>query len=290
MSNPCRVDINHELWNDISAERTTISNFIMNLKKGQYVVFMTNQPAAHLNEMFGYNDLGPDNFEKMEEVGRIKTVIDESTFLINTGGFYCVVDTKDVLRVVQIEDVSQEELELEEPIYYQAPNVHSCQETPSGNTVQEKCENAAREAMNQLFPEDEIKSVEFIIDEFKKSDLQELVNGFLAMVTTEELQEEVKKASDEFDEVLRMRKFKEYYTARINVYDKEDEEKNSVHCYYAAVDMCFEEVIIMRNGMERSRFCTSLGPGYDDISRLRMGIINAFVKGGCNDIFVDVSE
>ena len=31
----------------------------MNLKKGQYVVFMTNQPAAHLNEMFGYNDLGP---------------------------------------------------------------------------------------------------------------------------------------------------------------------------------------------------------------------------------------
>lgn len=76
----------------------------MNLKKGQYVAFMTNQPAAHLNEMFGYNDLGPDNFEKMEEVGRIKTLIDESTFLINTGGFYCVVDTKDILRVVPIED------------------------------------------------------------------------------------------------------------------------------------------------------------------------------------------
>ena len=29
------------------------------LKKGQFVAFLTNQPAAHLNEMFGYNDLGP---------------------------------------------------------------------------------------------------------------------------------------------------------------------------------------------------------------------------------------
>ena len=27
------------------------------LKKGQFVAFLTNQPAAHLNEMFGYNDL-----------------------------------------------------------------------------------------------------------------------------------------------------------------------------------------------------------------------------------------
>ena len=248
------------------------------LKKGQYVAFLTNQPAAHLNEMFGYNNLGPDDFEKAEEIGVIKTVIDDCTYLINTGGFYCVVDKKDILRVVPIEDVSQEELEFEEPIYYQAPNVYSCQETSSGNTIQDKCENAAREAMNQLFPEDEIKSIEFITDEFKKSDLREMVNGFLAMVTTKELQDEVKKANVEFDEVLRTRKFKEYYTTRINVYEQEDEEKNSVRCYYAAVDLKYEEVVIMRDGVERSRFCTSLGPGYHDISRLRMGIIRAFMK------------
>jgi len=250
----------------------------MNLKKGQHVAFMTNQPAVHLNEMFGYNDLDPDDFEKTEEIGLIKTVIDDSTYLISTGGFYCVVDSKDILRFIPIEDVPQEELEVEEPVYYLAPNVYSCQEAPSGKTVPKKCENAAREAMNQLFPEDEIKSIEFIIDEFKKSDLKELVNGFLAMVTTKELQDEVKKANDEFDEVLRTRKFKEYYTTRINVYEREDEEKNSVRCYYAAVDLKFEEVVIMRDGVERSRFCTSLGPGYDDISRLRMGIIRAFMK------------
>jgi CheY-like chemotaxis protein len=83
---------------------------------------------------------------------------------------------------------------------------------------------------------------------------------------------------DEFDKILRTRKFKEYYTARINVYEKEDEEKNSVRCYYAAVDLKFEEVVIMRDGVERSRFCTSLGPGYDAVSRLRMGIIRAFMK------------
>ena len=78
------------------------------LKKGQFVAFLTNQPAAHLNEMFGYNDLGPDDFEKAEEIGVIKTVIDDCTYLVNTGGFICVVDTKDILRVVPIEDVPQE--------------------------------------------------------------------------------------------------------------------------------------------------------------------------------------
>ena len=248
------------------------------LKKGQFVAFLTNQPAAHLNEMFGYNDLGPDDFEKAEEIGVIKTVIDDCTYLVNTGGFICVVDTKDILRVVPIEDVPQEELEVEEPDYYQAPNVYFCQGVPSGNTSSEKCENAAREAMKQLFPEDDIKSVEFITDEFKKSDLRELVNGFLAMVTTEELKEEAKKATAEFEEVLQAKKFKEYYTSRINVYEKEDEEKNTVRCYYAAVDLKFEEVVIMRDGVERSRFCTSLGPGYDAVSRLRMGIIRAFMK------------
>ena len=57
------------------------------LKKGQFVAFLTNQPAAHLNEMFGYNDLGPDDFEKAEEIGVIKTVIDDCTYLVNTGGY-----------------------------------------------------------------------------------------------------------------------------------------------------------------------------------------------------------
>ena len=156
--------------------------------------------------------------------------------------------------------------------------MYFCQGVPSGITSSEKCENAAREAMKQLFPEDDIKSVEFITDEFKKSDLRELINGFLAMVTTEELKEEAKKATAEFEEVLQAKKFKEYYTSRINVYEKEDEEKNTVRCYYAAVDLKFEEVVIMRDGVERSRFCTSLGPGYHDISRLRMGIIRAFMK------------
>ena len=121
-----------------------------------------------------------------------------------------------------------------------------------------------------------MKLKEFITDEFKKSDLRELVNGFLAMVTTEELKEEAKKATAEFEEVLQAKKFKEYYTSRINVYEKE--EKNTVRCYYAAVDLKFEEVVIMRDGVERSRFCTSLGPGYNDISRLRMGLIRAFMS------------
>ena len=109
--------------------------------------------------MFGYNDLDHDDFEKTEEIGLIKTVIDDSTYLINAGGFYCVVDSKDILRFIPIEDVSQEELEVEEPVYYLAPNVYSCQEAPSGKTVPKKCKNAAREAMNQLFPQDEIKRV-----------------------------------------------------------------------------------------------------------------------------------
>lgn len=44
-------------------------------KKGDYVAFLSNKPIAHVNRMFGYNDLTIDDFEKTEHIGFIKSVI-----------------------------------------------------------------------------------------------------------------------------------------------------------------------------------------------------------------------
>lgn len=51
-------------------------------KKGNYIAFMTKQPEVHLNEMFGYNDLTEDDFEKTEYIGFILSVIDDKTYLV----------------------------------------------------------------------------------------------------------------------------------------------------------------------------------------------------------------
>ena len=49
-------------------------------KKDDYMAFMTKKPHAHLNEMFGHNDLTEDDFEKEEYKGSIVSVIDESHY------------------------------------------------------------------------------------------------------------------------------------------------------------------------------------------------------------------
>ena len=76
-------------------------------KKGDYVAFLSNKPIAHLNEMFGYNDLTEDDFEKTEHIGLIKSVISNGeAFLLFTvrpiEGFRCTVGKEDILRTVDI--------------------------------------------------------------------------------------------------------------------------------------------------------------------------------------------
>lgn len=73
-------------------------------KKGDYVAFMTKQPAVHINQMFGYSNLAGDNFKKTEHVGIIRDVIFGSMYLIITirplEGFRCYVNEADILHLV----------------------------------------------------------------------------------------------------------------------------------------------------------------------------------------------
>lgn len=66
-------------------------------KKGDYVEFLTQQPEAHAQEMFGLGQVPLDEIEEECHVGRIKSVIgDGKSYLIISlkpmAGFYCVED------------------------------------------------------------------------------------------------------------------------------------------------------------------------------------------------------
>ena len=96
--------------------------------KGDYIKIMTNKPVFHLNEMFGYNDLQESDFEKTEYTAFIKSVIDESTYLVFTvspkKGFRCIVDIADIIRLVFKSELTQKELEVKELDDFIAPNVY----------------------------------------------------------------------------------------------------------------------------------------------------------------------
>ena len=46
------------------------------------IAFRTNQPQAHVMEMFGHQPFDPNDIEKEEYVGWIKTVISDKEYLI----------------------------------------------------------------------------------------------------------------------------------------------------------------------------------------------------------------
>ena len=97
-------------------------------KKDGYIAFLTNEPQVHFNEMFGYNDLTADDFEKTEHTGFIKSVIDEANYLVVIVrpilGFRCVVNESDILRSFDVDKLRDEERDHQEVPEFMAPNVY----------------------------------------------------------------------------------------------------------------------------------------------------------------------
>ena len=120
--------------------------------KGDYIKIMTNQPAFHLNEMFGYNDLEESDFEKSEYTAFIKSVIDERTYLVMTvrpnKGFRCIVDIADINGPVPKCELTQKELDVKELDDFIAPNIYCPAVEPTKNTIESKCKSLAKEAMS----------------------------------------------------------------------------------------------------------------------------------------------
>ena len=126
-------------------------------KKGDYVAFLSNKPIAHLNEMFGYNNLTEDDFEKTEHIGFIKSVISNGeTFLLFTvrpiEGFRCTVGKEDILRTVDINELTEQERNRREREMFTPPTVYLNTEVLEGS-LEEKCDYLVRKAMAANYPE-----------------------------------------------------------------------------------------------------------------------------------------
>ena len=249
-------------------------------KKGNYIAFMTKQPEVHLNVMFGYNDLTEADFEKTEHIGFILSVIDDKTYLVMTvrpmEGFRCIVNNADILHSVNENELTKKELAYEEMIEFTAPNVYHSHTGVQGDTLEEKCINCAKEAMENLFPNEEIARFEFCESDFLKADLLNGLQGLFDLFNIKGRDKELEDACTKFKEILQNKHFKEYYTLRVGVY--EDTEKKSIYYYYVAIDLKMKEVVIMRNIDERTRFFRSLGPDYDYVYECKMNITRLLMK------------
>ena len=236
-------------------------------KKGDYVAFLSNKPIAHVNRMFGYNDLTIDDFEKTEHIGFIKSVIGNGeAFLLFTvrpvEGFRCTARKEDILRAVDINELTEQEKNYRECKVFTPPTVYINAEVLEGS-LKEKCEYLVRKAMAANFPEVTIESVSMMNSEYLKEDLLRKVDAFLQRfcnIARQDLIDKMTAKREHFANMLKDLYFKEFYQVMLCWY--EDEEHTSICCDQAVVDTNFEEVYILLN-YDKTRFYNSLGPDYD---------------------------
>ena len=237
-------------------------------KKGTYIAFMTNKPIVHLNEMFGHNDLADDEFEKVEYVGFIKSVIGDDAYLVFTvrpcSGFRCTVPASDVLHAVDVNDLDEDERGKSEMLEFTAPNVYEIVKMPQAKRLEKKCEKVAKEALKALFPQLSVESITLSDSYYQKSSLLKKVDFFLnkfCAIARQDLIDEKKAKRENFEQMLQEMKFKEYHELMVGIWD--NEEHTEAYYISVVVDVNFEEVVILRDIHERTRFYNSLGPDYD---------------------------
>ena len=236
-------------------------------KKGDYIAVMTNQPDIHFIEMFGHG-LSTDDIEPSEYVAKIRSVIDDDNYLIfivHPTTYRCVVSSSEIIRKMSDEELTAEMREEEDRIEFLAPNVYENCAILNGTNTEEKCVELSRLAMNSLFPEYQISSMELTDSEFIKSDLIECADSLISgcIHKDEVFLNKLNKKRDYFKEMLQHLRFKEYYTIRLGVKDEND--PNATNYLYLFVDTRFEEVVITRNIQERTRFFRSVGPEYNSV-------------------------
>lgn len=87
------------------------------LKAGDIIAFRTNQPQAHLLEMFGHVSYNPNDIEKEEYIGQIRDICAEMGFFTISSisplqGFLCVASCDDYIRKVDISELTEEQRKL----------------------------------------------------------------------------------------------------------------------------------------------------------------------------------
>jgi hypothetical protein len=254
--------------------------------------------------MFGDQPFDPNDIEKEEYIGWIKTVISYREYLVATisplSNFVCLVNSEDIVRRVEASELTEEQREgIHE--FYMAPNVYmnSGRASWEGKSIDEKCCLIARKAMRALFPNDEIEEVSFTESDFIKESLIDGLYQSLKNISTdasEERKQELRDKADKLASWFETLRFKEYHTVEIGVrgegpmpecmkemyfqaanhYDcdisgVEIDNIGYINYYKVTIDKNFEEVSIMRNISERSAFHLSLGPEYDLLWNAKIG-------------------
>lgn len=242
-------------------------------KKGSYIAFMTKQPEVHLNEMFGYNNLTEKDFKESEHIGFIMSVLDDNTYLAVTVRplkcFECIITESDILHSVDESEITEDEKDVKSLVGFKLPNVYYPQTKVQGETPKEKCEQLAKDALCSLFPEEMIANVNFEESEYLKSDLLSGLQNLFKLFKIKDRDSELEKACNGFEKILKDSSFKEHYSVIVGVYDHTD--KRTIHNYLVAIDLKFEEVTVMRNIDERTRFFRSLGSDYDNVYSWKIG-------------------
>ena len=245
---------------------------------------MTNQPQAHVVRMFGHCKFNPEGIEKEQYIGRVKSVIDNgSAYVISSisplKGFLCVTDAQEVIGKVEESELTpdQQKEYHSRNEHYEAPNVYD--NDPSKldpeMTVDQKCVQAARNAMAALFPEEKVVSFERqpSYDFNLKNRLDFLDFHLDRALENKELDDkkkkDLRKLKSKYEDAFKKMRFKEYYIVLVGL-----EMESGTLFWQAAVDKNFEEVSIMRNIRERTDFRYSLGPEFCDMDELS----NIFLK------------
>ena len=245
----------------------------MSYKKNDILIFMTNEPQAHVCEMFGYGTtLKKEEIEKEPYYGFVKSVISakEGIYLMQTlkprEGCICVTETADIIRLVDKNELSEEERERKTRKCMEAPNVYM----PANNadysalTEQEHCVALVKEAMQRLFPEITIDEFKFNSDWFSHSQFVSTLDYFdtyMERIKDAAIKDKLVRMKDEILKHVPTARFKEYFTVNVGI-----STADGTYYIIVAVSKEFDEVCVLRDINERSNFFRSLGPEFVDLS------------------------
>lgn len=240
-------------------------------KKGDIVAFISNQPTFQLNGMIGPSRADDIDIEPTEHVGYVEEVVNDNFFLIVTmrpvEGIRCIISSFEIQCQLEEGDLEEGEMDEIESFLEQADNTYIIKEKPiGGNYIQKSC-YIVRKAMQMLFPEDIIESIESTRSVFLKEDLFdsafEKLNDLRGMVDDTTFTKWIVNFN-RLVSLLRHSAFKEYYTVDAEI---RTEGSGSSAKYKVAVSTIFDKVVIIRNEEEEKAFHRRLGPEYDAVIR-----------------------
>lgn len=240
------------------------------MKKDDIIQFMTRDPKVHAMEILGIEEINSEEIEKEEYSGRVKAVIDDGkSFLVTTlspaGGYICIADARDVIRKMNLEELSSEELSEynDSKTRYESPNTCINNLVFSDEaSVEDRCKIVAERAIMALFPDTDIEAVMMDnVSFYTHEAFLARLGFFIGLISDEQRKREMTEIMDKLVKQVDNARFKEYY--EVDVLVKEDDTAFVV--WAVAIDKDFKEVCIMRNAKERSDFMYSLGPEYFDL-------------------------